>query len=206
MALKDKLMTLEDFKAVRDVDVASNNQQFTDIKADLGVIIKDKNTKIDTTKYVNLSGFYIGGAEPHAIDISSGVSMMYVPCSPDTTYTINKISSARFMVAYTKETPARRVDTYGFKSFGTASSAVFTTGSDAVYLGVYYKHDSDTLSESTIYNSIEIYENGKELNSGIWSAEAKNALLSCLERVYWNDPAGEQNLEVLRTALKDTKK
>ena len=37
MALKDKLMTLEDFKAVRDVDVASNNQQFTDIKADLAV-------------------------------------------------------------------------------------------------------------------------------------------------------------------------
>ena len=35
MALKDKLMTLEDFKAVRDVDVASNNKQFTDIKADL---------------------------------------------------------------------------------------------------------------------------------------------------------------------------
>jgi len=36
MALKDKLMTLEDFKAVRDVDVASNSAQFTEIKADLG--------------------------------------------------------------------------------------------------------------------------------------------------------------------------
>ena len=35
MALKDKLMTLEDFKAVRDVDVASNSAQFTEIKADL---------------------------------------------------------------------------------------------------------------------------------------------------------------------------
>jgi len=36
MALKDKLMTLEDFKAVRDVDVASNSAQFTEIRADLG--------------------------------------------------------------------------------------------------------------------------------------------------------------------------
>jgi len=36
MALKDKLMTLEDFKAVRDVDVASNSAQFMEIKADLG--------------------------------------------------------------------------------------------------------------------------------------------------------------------------
>ena len=38
MALKDKLMTLEDFKAVRDVDVASNSAQFTEIKADLADI------------------------------------------------------------------------------------------------------------------------------------------------------------------------
>lgn len=38
MALKDKLMTLEDFKAVRDVDVASNSAQFAEIKADLGII------------------------------------------------------------------------------------------------------------------------------------------------------------------------
>jgi len=43
MALKDKLMTLEDFKAVRDVDVASNNQQFTDIKADLDAL----DSKVD---------------------------------------------------------------------------------------------------------------------------------------------------------------
>ena len=40
MALKDKLMTLEDFKAVRDVDVASNSAQFTEIKADLGAADK----------------------------------------------------------------------------------------------------------------------------------------------------------------------
>ena len=37
MALKDKLMTLEDFKAVRDVDVASNSAQFTELRADIGV-------------------------------------------------------------------------------------------------------------------------------------------------------------------------
>ncbi len=183
-------------------DAAETGRQLGLINESLGVLIKDKNTEIDATKYVNLSGFYVGGSEPHDIGTSSGVSMMYVPCSPNTTYTINKISSARFMVAYTKETPARWVATYGFKTFGTASSAVFTTGSDAIYLCVYYKHSSDTLDENTIYNSIEIYENGKELNSGIWSAEAKNALLACLERVYWNDPDGRnQYLNVLRTAL-----
>lgn len=44
MALKDKLMTLEDFKAVRDVDVASNQTQFTTIKADLDAIEDDIKT------------------------------------------------------------------------------------------------------------------------------------------------------------------
>lgn len=44
MALKDKLMTLEDFKAVRDVDVASNSAQFTEIKADLGDLSGLKTT------------------------------------------------------------------------------------------------------------------------------------------------------------------
>ena len=38
MALKDKLMTLEDFKAVRDVDVASNSAQFTEIKTYLDAL------------------------------------------------------------------------------------------------------------------------------------------------------------------------
>ena len=47
MALKDKLMTLEDFKAVRDVDVASNSAQFTEIKADLETAQADI-LKLDT--------------------------------------------------------------------------------------------------------------------------------------------------------------
>ena len=41
MALKDKLMTLEDFKAVRDVDVASNSAQFTEINESLGDVRAD---------------------------------------------------------------------------------------------------------------------------------------------------------------------
>lgn len=47
MALKDKLMTLEDFKAVRDVDVASNSAQFTEIKADLDAEVETINASIN---------------------------------------------------------------------------------------------------------------------------------------------------------------
>lgn len=54
MALKDKLMTLEDFKAVRDVDVASNSAQFTEIKADLGDLDElETETKTDLVSAIN---------------------------------------------------------------------------------------------------------------------------------------------------------
>ena len=68
MALKDKLMTLEDFKAVRDVDVASNSAQFTEIKADLedledavsgisgGLTTEIKNALLDLFDHVAYEG------------------------------------------------------------------------------------------------------------------------------------------------------
>jgi len=49
MALKDKLMTLEDFKAVRDVDVASNSAQFTEIKADLSKSVGDLKSALNNS-------------------------------------------------------------------------------------------------------------------------------------------------------------
>lgn len=55
MSLKDKLMTLEDFKAVRDVDVASNSAQFTEIKADLGDF-GDRVEALETGGGSSLSG------------------------------------------------------------------------------------------------------------------------------------------------------
>ena len=72
MALKDKLMTLEDFKAVRDVDVASNSAQFTGIKADLDDLesevesmdnLEDGKTELTDWiygKYINLGSANIG--------------------------------------------------------------------------------------------------------------------------------------------------
>ena len=54
MALKDKLMTLEDFKAVRDVDVASNSAQFTELRADLGDLSDlETESKTDLVSAIN---------------------------------------------------------------------------------------------------------------------------------------------------------
>ena len=56
MALKDKLMTLEDFKAVRDVDVASNSAQFTEIKADLDAVQDDTSELGDKVTALDFNG------------------------------------------------------------------------------------------------------------------------------------------------------
>ena len=58
MALKDKLMTLEDFKAVRDVDVASNSAQFTELRADLDDVNESLDA-INASEIIELSSGYI---------------------------------------------------------------------------------------------------------------------------------------------------
>ena len=58
MALKDKLMTLEDFKAVRDVDVASNSAQFTEIRADLEDNVNDLKSALKNYNALDYIDFY----------------------------------------------------------------------------------------------------------------------------------------------------
>lgn len=83
MALKDKLMTLEDFKAVRDVDVASNSAQFTEIKADLGVINLVKDYYINTsTTPINLTPVLSSAGRKYAV----------IDCSPGDKFVINAYS------------------------------------------------------------------------------------------------------------------
>ena len=86
MALKDKLMTLEDFKAVRDVDVASNSAQFTEIKADLVNNLKSA-INIDN-RYGDFEAGFISipavGSEVTLTRQTSsyGVKSAIIPCTP----------------------------------------------------------------------------------------------------------------------------
>lgn len=93
MALKDKLMTLEDFKAVRDVDVASNSAQFTEIKADLdtfsGIVGTLTLTIVENTFISKVDGV-VGSS-------SSYVSCDYVPVSDSVwLYSITDNSNAGY--------------------------------------------------------------------------------------------------------------
>lgn len=79
----------------------------------------------------------------------SGYSyVVYIPCEPNTTYTVSKFKGKRFSVAYCTELPAVGVPIYGYVTDGTATSITITTGGDAKYLAayVYFGGTDDTIT------------------------------------------------------------
>ena len=105
MALKDKLMTLEDFKAVRDVDVASNSAQFTEIRADLGdvgdasttpVVTDTDNTVTWTFGIMSVSGTVTANTSymySNAIPVSEGDLVTFVRDDSGTLAKASKVTS-----------------------------------------------------------------------------------------------------------------
>ena len=92
MALKDKLMTLEDFKAVRDVDVASNSAQFTEIKADLGDVTGIIRIPLYAkNRYIDLSGTSVVMVDgvPQLTTGATAYSVYMMQCSEGDFFTIN---------------------------------------------------------------------------------------------------------------------
>lgn len=88
---------------------------------------------------------------------STGARTLYVNCLANHTYTISKITSARFKVMYTTEVPANTVQGKGVIINHTATNITITTGEDAKYLCVYYYYSSaDTLTEQEVLDSIQI--------------------------------------------------
>lgn len=128
MALKDKLMTLEDFKAVRDVDVASNTAQFTEIKADLDDNVNDLKSATgniaDRLDAIDGEGY---------IHFTNHQSITFVDSSHIWTYTtgLNKYA------AVTED------DMFHL----SAGDKIHVTG--GVVYGVFYRKDADGAYGST---------------------------------------------------------
>lgn len=183
-----------------EVKVGNDLQgEVADLKSAVSEIITI-DVEIDSSTFVNLSGYYIGGAAPHIIGQANGCSMMYVVCSPNTQYVIQKIESNRFNIGYTTVTPASSVEVYGYSS-NSGTSAYYTTGNNAAFLCVYYKHDTDTISESTIFNSIKIYEQTLDVNAVLVN-KAQN--FTEVQKKQARDNIGIGNLELYASEIPDT--
>ena len=111
-----------------------------------------------------LEGLYFFGTNA-AINPINGATSIYCPCEPNTTYTISKTVSARFVVGYTVDIPVCYGNVYGNIENHPVSSITITTGSDAKYLVAFIHNSSqDTIPLEAMLASVQI-EKGSAASS-----------------------------------------
>ena len=99
---------------------------------------------------VNLINGYID--QNSTIIEAAYTRIVYIPCSPNTTYSVYKTATARFAMAWTENAPS-----VGATCSGRTTQLSITTGSTANYLVIYYYNSIyDTLTEQQIRDTIVI--------------------------------------------------
>lgn len=108
-----------------------------------------------------INGYFNVGT--NIIVSSSKTRTIYIPCQPNTTYTISKTTSARFYVGYTNTTPTAEVEVFGRIGANNRSTPItITTGTSATYIVAFiYFSTADTLTEQEILDSIQIEQNSQ---------------------------------------------
>lgn len=118
----------------------------------------DKN---DTSKILNAS---ITTVNKQLNYTNSKFKSLFIKCSPNTTYTITKASTSRFIAGFTNVNIVNSSTTFPYsltscKDGSASTSLTLTSDSDSKCLVVfYYRQESDTLSEQEILDSIQIEE------------------------------------------------
>ena len=83
----------------------------------------------------------------------------FVPCMPNTTYTVSKVATARAVLAYakTEQIPVNDDPVFGQIDYRNETSATITTGDDATWLVLYVNNTGyDETSIETIKNSLQL--------------------------------------------------
>ena len=83
---------------------------------------------------------------------------LYMPCKPNTTYTISKISSKAFRVADFQNIPQIGATYIHRTRNDTATTITFTTDNNGNYLAISYYRETDTLTPIEILDTIMIEE------------------------------------------------
>lgn len=110
----------------------------------------------DKSNANKLSAYFWSGSTIQTLNTRR---IIYVPCKPNTMYSVSKKAGKKFILSTTKVTPALGVQTFEFVQEDTASLLSLKTPPDARYLLVQYFDTSvDTLTEQEILDSIKIEE------------------------------------------------
>lgn len=109
----------------------------------------------------------------NTLKADNDAKILYIPCKPNTTYTISKILSSRFIVCFTDTLPSAGTSVTNIVINHSATSITNTSSANSHYIVVYYfLNGVDTKTQQEILNSIQIelgstatayepYNNGK---------------------------------------------
>lgn len=94
------------------------------------------------------------------ITSSNSDKCLYMPIKNNTTYTISKILSSRFVIGCVDEEPVLNSSVCNPISGNQASNTTYTitSGNNSKYLVIFYYTTSDTLIEQQILDSIQVVE------------------------------------------------
>lgn len=84
---------------------------------------------------------------------------VFVPCMPNTTYTVSKIATTRSVIAYakTEEVPQAGDPVYGVKDYRNKTEQSITTGADAKWIVLYLTNTGyDETPIEQIINSVQL--------------------------------------------------
>ena len=97
-------------------------------------------------------------ASTNTLQTNNNARTICLPCEPNTTYTISKVLSQRFLRAETSsDTIQANIEVSNLYGNASLTEQHIITGANAKYILIfYYLSTADTLSEETIRNSIMI--------------------------------------------------
>lgn len=119
-------------------------------------VVKVEGKNLFDKDNANVLNAYINNTNS-TITNDNNMRTLYISCKSNTTYTISKILSSRFIVISSVNTPDNNVVGTNIVFNNSATSLTITTGASDKYIAVfYYNSSADTLTEEETRNSIQI--------------------------------------------------
>ena len=127
---------------------ATSYQSHQSYEVNLGKNLFDKNN-------ANLLNAYIGANSHSIVDDASSASV-YIPCEPNTTYTISKLADNVFRAGTSNTTPANGVVLSDYVANNTSNYITLTSGSSARFLVIFIYNSSSSHTSTEILDSLQI--------------------------------------------------
>lgn len=166
-------LTYEQYGASPSPDYPS---KIKTVGSNINLFNKDTATLLDNI-YIDATSQKIGSA--------SGYCSLYLSCKPNKTYTVSKIQSARFCIAYSDSSTIKVGDTVNVMK-AENSSTVLTgkIGANAKTLIIMYsKSSEETVTKQEILDSIKIVE-GTEVGEYSKYNQGSTKIVKCNTNLY----------------------